>query len=170
MRIAVLIIVIVTIFGCTSTYQQIDVTGPAAKLLKGGSVVIATPANGSYGTREYPLSGSMTAQAVRAAFAKFTNTISVSADCSELECLKKNAASHFDYCVIPEILQWEDRSTEWSGIKDKLEIKLSIFDGTNWTLLASTILSGKSRWATFGGDHPQDLLPEPLDEYIGSLY
>ncbi|WP_254924651.1 DUF4823 domain-containing protein [Aeromonas sp. A35_P] len=29
---------------------------------------------------------------------------------------------------------------------------------------------GKSKWATFGGDHPQDLLPEPTEKYVNSLY
>jgi Domain of unknown function (DUF4823) len=36
--------------------------------------------------------------------------------------------------------------------------------------VASTLISGQSKWATFGGDHPQDLLPEPLNSYVESLY
>lgn len=76
-------------------------------------------------------------------------------------CLEKTQAQPYGYYVIPEILHWEDRATEWSGIPDRLEVKLSIFDG-NKKELASTIITGKSKWATLGGDHPQDLLPEPL--------
>jgi hypothetical protein len=51
-----------------------------------------------------------------------------------------------------------------------LEIKLSIYAAGNGDVLASTVLAGRSKWATFGGDHPQDLLPDPLSEYVGSLY
>ncbi len=34
----------------------------------------------------------------------------------------------------------------------------------------SAIIKGKSGLATFGGDHPQDLLPKPVGEYIDALY
>ena len=71
---------------------------------------------------------------------------------------------------MPEILHWEDRNTEWSGIKDKIEIKLVVYDAATGNELASTIIAGKIKWATFGGDHPQDLLPEPLKRYVESLY
>ena len=72
--------------------------------------------------------------------------------------------------AIPEILHWKDRATEWSGIPDKIEVKLSVYESNSEKELASTVLSGKSKWATFGGDHPQDLLAEPLNKYIGTLY
>lgn len=170
MRITFLVIIAAMISGCASTYKQTNLTEPAAKLLKAGSVVIATPANGSYETKEYPKSGEMTALAIQAAFAKFTNTITVSPNCTELGCLKKNDSATSVYYVIPEILHWEDRATEWSGIPDKIEVKLIIYEWQNWKEIASTIISGKSKWATFGGDHPQDLLSEPLNKYVESLY
>ncbi|WOA51920.1 DUF4823 domain-containing protein [Dickeya solani] len=37
-------------------------------------------------------------------------------------------------------------------------------------LYTSVILSGKSKFVTFGGDHPQDLLPDSINNYISSLY
>ncbi len=39
--------------GCTSTYTRRNLTEPSAKLVRGKSVVIATPANGRYSNREY---------------------------------------------------------------------------------------------------------------------
>ena len=170
MRIFFVIIIAAVISGCASTYKQTKLTEPARKLLKEISVVIATPVNGSYETREYSTSGEMTALAVQTAFARFTNTITVVSDCKELGCLKKNSSATAGYYVIPEILHWEDRATEWSGIPDKIEVKLSIYDGQNWKEIASTIISGKSKWATFGGDHPQNLLQDPINKYVESLY
>ncbi len=161
MRYLALLLVISIVCGCASTYEQMDVTAPSAKLLPGTSVMIATPNDGRYETKTYSGSGNMTAAAVNAAFARYSDKVSVSADCQDIECLKNQSAS-VDYYVVPEILHWEDRNTEWSGKKDKLEIKLSVFDAADGTTLATTIISGKSKWATFGGDHPQDLLPEPL--------
>ena len=167
------IVLLVTIFfasGCASTYKQTDLNAPTQKLERGKSILIATPSNGSYDGKEYTGSGQSTALAVRSAFARHSNNITVFAECSNLQCLKSSSAPSVDYYVVPEILHWEDRNTEWSGIKDKLEIKVSIYDATDGTELSTTIISGKSKWVTFGGDHPQDLLPEPLGKYVDSLY
>jgi hypothetical protein len=160
----------ITLSGCAATYKQNVLSAPTTKAVKGKSVIIATPRNGAYENKEYISSGKMTALATKAAFAKFTNTITISSNCSELACLQTLQPSEFDYYVIPEILHWEDRATEWSGIPDKIEIKISIYEGLEGEELSSTIIAGKSKWATFGGDHPQDLLEKPLNEYVQSLY
>ena len=169
MRYPTLLLAIGLAYGCASTYEQVDVTAPSAKLQQGKSIMIATPSDGSYASSSYSGSGNMTAVAVNAAFARYSDNISVSTECKDIECLKTQSTS-VDYFVVPEILQWEDRNTEWSGKKDKLEVKLSVFDAADGATLATTIISGTSKWMTFGGDHPQDLLPEPLNKYVESLY
>jgi hypothetical protein len=112
----------------------------------------------------------MTANAVKAAFSRFSNNIHVTEECLGLECLKKIPIGKYAYYVEPDILHWEDRATEWSGIPDRIEIKISVYDAISGAELASSIVSGKSKWGTFGGDHPQDLLPEPVNKYVESLY
>jgi Domain of unknown function (DUF4823) len=170
MRIATLIVSALILSGCAATYKQNTLAQPSAKLVRGNSVAIATPANGFYGKTEYQASGNMTSLAVRAAFARFSNTTTVLPQCKDLACLKGSNIPAHNYYVVPEILHWEDRATEWSGIPDRIEVKISIYDGQTSREVASTIISGKSKWATFGGDHPQDLLPEPLNAYVESLY
>lgn len=170
MRTLIIAVAAVFIPGCAATYKHNALTELEAKLVRERSVVIATPSNGFYETKEYPVSGKMTANAIRAVFARFTNSVSISSGCKDLDCLRSDRSRSYDYYVIPEILHWEDRATEWSGKPDRIEVKVSIYDSHSVRELASTVISGKSKWATFGGDHPQDLLPEPLDAYIGSLY
>jgi Domain of unknown function (DUF4823) len=170
MRVASLLFFVALVSGCSATFNQSVLQEPNTKLVKGKSVLIATPANGWYGKTEYPDSGRMTAFATRAAFARFTNNSVVSVGCKDLACLKSNTKGPFDYYVIPEILHWEDRATEWSGLPDKIEVKVVVYDGGTAKEVASTLISGQSKWATFGGDHPQDLLPEPLNSYVASLY
>ena len=138
------------ISGCTSTYTQTTLSEPTVTLQSGKVVVIAIPVNGSYEGKEYSGSGRSTALAVRAAFAKFASETSIIMECQTLSCLTEKAGTSTDYLVVPEILHWEDRATEWSGIKDKLEIKLSVYDARTGKELAATILTGKSKWATFG--------------------
>jgi len=170
MRYLTLIIAISLASGCASTYEQTSLTAPTEKLQSGKSILIATPSNGFYEAKEYSGSGDTTARAVRSAFARYSNNVAVSPECSNLECLKSSQSTPVDYYVVPEILHWEDRNTEWSGIKDKLEVKVAVYDAKDGTELSTTIISGKSKWATFGGDHPQDLLPEPINKYVESLY
>ena len=167
MRIIAFCSCVVLLSGCASTYKHSTLAEPNAKLERGKTVLIATPANGSYESKEYQNSGKMTASAVRTAFARFASSTTVLPECKDIVCLGRNP-SH-DYYVVPEILHWEDRATEWSGIPDRIEVKISIFD-IDRKETASAVISGKSKWATFGGDHPQDLLPEPMNTYIESLY
>lgn len=156
--------------GCASTYQQKSLTPLSAKLVQGKSILIATPANGSYGGQTYVSSGQATANAVRQAFSGYSNRVSVSTECTEIECLKNKSDTPFDYYVVPQILHWEDRATEWSGKKDKLEVKLTVYLGTDSTEISNQLIAGKSKWATFGGDHPEDLLRDPVTLYVQGLY
>jgi hypothetical protein len=170
MHFPLFLILVVLMAGCASTYKQSLLNEPSAKLVKGRSIVIATPSNGWYEKKEYAASGKMTMLATKAAFARFSSSITISDDCRDLTYLKNNGLNSFDYYVVPEILHWEDRATEWSGISDKIEVKISVYEGQGWKELVSTLISGKSKWMTLGGDHPQDLLPEPLNQLVESLY
>jgi hypothetical protein len=167
MRFSTLIVFTSILSGCTATYKQEALIQPNINLVRGKSVAIATPINGFYETEEYQSSGKMTSLAVQSAFARFSSTITVMPECKNIACLKDS--NHY-YYVIPEILHWEERATEWSGKPDKIEVKISVYDNLNLKELASTIISGTSKWATFGGDHPQDLLDEPINAYVQSLY
>lgn len=170
MRIPTLLIAALIASGCASSYEHTPLTAPTQQLDSDKSVLIATPNDGSYESANYANSGRMTAVAVQAAFAQHTSNVAVSTECSDIDCLKISQTTIADYYVVPEILHWEDRNTEWSGKKDRLEIMLTVYDATDGTELSSTKISGKSKWATFGGDHPQDLLPEPLKQYLATLY
>jgi hypothetical protein len=155
---------------CASTYKHEVVSNPSAKLERGKAVLISTPKNGFYEREEYPSSGKHTAAATQAAFARFANRVVVSSSCADLPCLQVEGKQSYAYFVVPEILHWEDRATEWSGKPDRIEVKLIVFDAQTTVAIASIVISGKSKWASFGGDHPQDLLPEPLKQYVESLY
>jgi hypothetical protein len=155
---------------CASTYNQNLVTPAAGKLQRGKAVLIATPKSGSYENHQYFASGRQTADAAKAAFGRFSERVSVSSRCSELACLQDEAMGGADYFVVPRILHWEDRNTEWSGKPDRIEIGLVVAEARGAGILASVVLTGQSKWATFGGDHPQDLLPEPIKAFVDSLY
>lgn len=154
--------------GCTAKYMQNDVSTNQGKLDSRQPVTIATPVDGRYDAKAYSGSGEMTATAVRAAFSRYSNQVKVIPTCQDIACLRQHSTS--GYYVVPEILHWEDRATEWSGIPGKIQVKLAVYDLNGTEPLAATVITGQSKWATFGGDHPQDLLPQPLSEYVKAQY
>jgi len=168
----VLFIVSISIFlsSCAASYNQQILKDATSKLERDKGVFISTPRNGWYGKIEYKNSGKMTANAVKAAFSRFSNSVYISEECVGLECLKTAVTTKYAYYVVPEILHWEDRATEWSGIPDRIDVKISVYDIASGSEISSTVITGTSKWATFGGDHPQDLLPEPVNYYVQSLY
>ena len=85
------------------------------------------------------------------------------------EALQSARAQSAKYVVFPVILAWEDRATEWSGKADRVSVKISIVEVHTEDVLNTAVVSGRSGLATLGGDHPQDLLPLPVDEYLSRL-
>ncbi|MCL1145137.1 DUF4823 domain-containing protein [Shewanella marinintestina] len=161
---------LLTLAGCSSSYKHNEFQKPEVQLDRNVGVLISTPENGFYDQTEYKNSGRMTANEIRRAFSKNSRKVSITKDCEGVSCLETIDSSTYGYYVQPIILHWEDRATEWSGIPDKLEIQIITFDSKTKKEIANTTFSGKSKWATFGGDHPQDLLEEPVTAYVESLY
>lgn len=158
---------------CTSTYEQRELTAPSAVLDTTRKVVVALPADGRYSTTVYADSGRTTAQAVVDAFASHAasaTTLDASAGHSAESALSAARGANAGYLALPEILHWEDRATEWSGREDVLAVRLSVYEVPSGSLLASAEIHGKSKWMTFGGDHPQDLLADPIQHYVAGIY
>jgi biopolymer transport protein ExbD len=159
--------------GCSAKYTtvQVNENSTIPKIERSKSVLISVPKDGHYAANQYVGSGKMTAMSVKSAFARYTNDIKISESCSEKpDCIAEAKNNQYYYLAYPEILQWEDRATEWSGLPDRIEIKITIFDTALNSEVDSVIIRGKSKWMTMGGDHPQDLLQSPISQYISKIY
>lgn len=157
---------------CVDTHQLIvsDVDG-AVRLRPADTIFIAVPEDGAYGADIYRGSGRNTAQIIYSAFSKHTRSARIGHSVQSFEeALASTRKGGQKYLVYPTILHWEDRATEWSGIPDKVEVKIEIVESTSGEAIASGVAKGKSGLATFGGDHPQDLLPDPVEEFVSSVY
>lgn len=155
--------------GCES-YEHTEYVEPANVLDSSLGVLISIPEDGVFGPHNYRNSGRMTANAIRKAFMTHTATVTIIEDCHGHECLDGVDGTRYGYYVQPEILHWEDRATEWSGKSDRLEVQVTVYDTSTKSEIVSSSYKGKSQWLTLGGDHPQDLLPKPTEEFIASLY
>lgn len=64
----------------------------------------------------------------------------------------------------------EDRATERNGKSDKISMKYIIIDVGSGEEIASTGVSVSRKWATLGGDHPEDFVPQTVQDLIDSLF
>lgn len=173
MRLFALVVFMALLLGCAHSYElstrPADIAVP--RLSPDTKVYVALPEDGSYGSTVYNGSGPMTAKAIAKSFLKYcVEVMEESSHQSYATALEEARKQGCDLLVYPVILHWEERATEWSGLPDRISIKLTLTDAKTEKLLDSIVIDGKSRWATFGGDHPQDLLPEPIDRYVGTLF
>jgi hypothetical protein len=168
-----LIVFVVSMFGCADTHHIVrsSPVGASSKFGAGDSFYIAVSRDGVYDSKVYRGSGVMTTQILRSSFIKRVQKIQLDRsyrpfDKSLLEAKQAN----YKYLVYPTILEWEDRATEWSGRPDRASINVDIVDVTSGQTVESVVINGKSGLATLGGDHPQDLLPIPVEEFVSTLF
>jgi Domain of unknown function (DUF4823) len=172
MRREVLVSIIAFVLaGCASSYKSVTHEPLAAKLEAHASFYVLLPADGQYGSKTYPNSGLATAHAIAQALASHADKVVEASSVEDLATALTNAKQgKIRYVFETTILGWEDRATEWSGLPDKVSLKFSVYDTGTGRSLAATVVNASSKWATFGGDHPQDLLPEMTQAFVDSLF
>ncbi len=164
-------LIIFFITGCADVHKVVRTSSKQIKLKPNATAYISIPRDGRYGNKNYAGSGATTAQVILLAFSKYLTQVETGHEYqSYKEAFSTAQSNQVDYLIFPSILAWEDRATAWSGISDKVSVKISIISVRTTKTIDSAIISGKSGIATFGGDHPQDLLPEPIENYAKALF
>ncbi|MBI4660857.1 MAG: DUF4823 domain-containing protein [Verrucomicrobia bacterium] len=159
--------------GCQHSFQEIPATGVPAKpkLRTDSTVYVAIPPDARFKNEFVFNSGQLTAVAIRDAFAAYVKRAYVGRKPESFtEGLETARANLCTYFVYPSILRWEDRATEFSGRRDRIEIRIEVVEAASGEILHAATLRGRSRWFTDGGDTPQDLLQEPVRNYVASLF
>jgi Domain of unknown function (DUF4823) len=171
MRILVIFSILIVLTSCADTHEVHRVSQVSQRLSADGIAYVSVPPDGRYGSTVYTGSGAMASQIVVAAFSRhMTRVEQASAPQTFVKSLEAAKQARATYLVAPAILHWEDRATEWSGRPDKVELRISVVDTASGKVIETAVVSGTSGLATFGGDHPQDLLPEPVQQYVDSLF
>ena len=156
--------------GCSSKYNYTCKKEASTKLVEGKGVAISIPEDGTFNSKSYQDSGKMTANAVKKSLNKHTETIDLIPTCKAEDCFNNLAKDKYQYLFLPTINHWEERATEWTGLPDRITITLDVYDTNKEELITSQEFSGASKWFTFGGDHPQDLLSVPMKKIVNEMY
>lgn len=155
--------------GCTHTYELDRLPGDT-RIGRDARVYVAEPAPGKYDVRPYTESGRQTRDAIAQAFAGRVAKVEIGVQPEGKEVALASARQRGDTLAVVTVIEhWEERATEWTGKPDRIELRIEIFDVATGALVDSAFVSGKSRWATFGSDHPQDLLPRAVGDYVAEL-
>jgi len=173
MRITIILLVTALLtVGCADSHQLIrNNTNSVSKLTPNDSFYIAVSRDGVYGAKIYQGSGLSSSQVLHSALSKHARNVQSGQSFLPFEeSLKYARDNNYKYLVYPTILEWEDRATEWSGIPDRVELKIEFIQTATGRIVESGIVKGKSGLGTFGGDHPQDLLPIPINEFVSILF
>jgi len=173
MKGGLLLLAMALVTGCAHTYgtSRTYTDMPKPKLATDGNAYLALSKPGAIGKKIYPQSGMMTSEEIRKALTHYMPQVVVGGQPENYDTALASARRvKARYLILPEIQQWEDHPTEWTGQPDRIAVKIRVIDVTSGDLLDAVDISGISRWFTFGGDHPQDLLQKPVGAYIKSLF
>jgi hypothetical protein len=167
----ILAVALIAMGGCSSKYRIDAIQRPAAPVDSKGSAYVMASNDGSYGGKMYVASGRSLSHATVAELSKYMNRVDIAEGAETIEeALAKAKVGGYKYVVQPSILHWEDRNTKWSGRPDRITIKLVLWEVESEKNLSSNVSSASSKWATFGGDHPEDLLPGALSSMVPTLF
>ena len=168
-KIIFLFFITLLFISCTSTYKY-DINNPSKEILeKNKEIAVSVSEDGSYGSDIYNGSGRTLSNTIRQQLKKYSSNVVILKNNETLKDFTDEEIKNYDYIVIPEILHWEDRATAWSGLPDKIEVSIEIYDSKR-NLLKSAILSGKSASMTLGSTDPSELLEEPLSTFFKSVF
>jgi hypothetical protein len=171
MRFVGLLLFAAALSGCADSHDWTPQQNGSARIASGDRILISTPADGEYGNHVYKGSGRSTAKILYNATSAKSRMVRIGGVSENFEdAVTQAQRSDQDILIFPTILHWEDRATEWSMIPDKVEVKVDVVDVRTGGIISSGVIKGSSGLATLGGDHPQDLLPEPVAEFVSSLF
>ncbi|GAW87913.1 conserved hypothetical protein [Bathymodiolus platifrons methanotrophic gill symbiont] len=164
-----LLFIMFILSGCTAKYDVIRYDN--TQLSINDSYYISNPKDGKYAEINYVNSGEMT----RDALFNELSTLGVKTEkadktLSKIDSLLSAKQQGYVFLIYPTILHWEDRATEWSGLRDRAKIKLELIDTDTKVTVDNAIFNLVGTWWTFGGLHPQDMVSEAVKEYFKKVF
>ena len=168
-----IIILVFALFitACTSKYKTDMFTAPSESLTWSGVAYIKLASDGVYGEKTYSGSGKTVTQNLHSVITAHSRKSVIAEKRQSFE--DAMATAHEISATVlfePTILNWEDRATEWSGRPDQVTIRIVVWDVETRRELASSVEKASSKFFTFGGDHPQDLVPHMMKNFANKVF
>ena len=169
---ALLLAAFALLTGCKSSYSEKEISSETPPLLKSNTrIYVAIPFDATFKKEIAEGSGKQTAQAFQVAFMKYTRSVYTSKfPESAAEALEIARAGHMEYLLYPTLLRWEDRATEFTGMRDKLAVRAELIDVRTGKVVFSREFEATGKFMTDGGETPKDLLDQPAEQFANSIF
>ena len=172
LRPAIFLAALFAIVGCVGSQTTTSLVDNKTGVIgEETSFVVAVEADGTYINKPHPESGRMARDAMVAALSTYAGTVTemrsyVPEDAAIMGANEQGA----DYLVYLKLHHWEERATEWSGLPDRIRVEIRLIDGQSGEVVEARMIEAESKFATLGGDHPEDLLIVPFDTFSRDLF
>src|SRR5687767_7820518 len=116
---------------CKNTYkQEVREEQPLREPLSAKSkIYIAMPEDAMDKKETAAGSGKRTTLAFQEAFQRHTrNVITAKLPETQTAALGQARRMRCDYVVLPTIIEWKERPTEWTGVRDRLTLKVDLLE------------------------------------------
>jgi len=121
-------------------------------------------------TKLYLGSGIAVANKVQAALLSIFSEVEMFNTKNKEKAIHLSKRQKVKYLVVPAILHWEDRNTPWSGVADKIEVKIEVFDMKTDKMVNNIIFKANNEWATLSDKPPEDLLDNEFNKAIIDMF
>lgn len=162
--------------GCAVGYEEAYIMDPllerqSGALSKSAGFVVAVQGDGRYGDKVKAGSAAKTRSSMVEALSKHATRVQpIPGFVSEAQARHDARSRGTEFLIYMQILNWEERVTAWSGKPDRLEVEIRLIDVNRDKMLEAVVVKGNSKFATLGGDHVEDLLAKPFNDYAASLF
>lgn len=172
------IVAMVLLTAC-STSSKISTEGfDSAGLKIGEPVAISIPEDSGYERIvgegktyvQYPGSGILAAQTIRDVFMRHSRSVEILFGCQDTACLDAEKVKNFYYLVILKLDQWEESNTPWSGVPDRVKLRLEVYKSADKKQLGVVNISVDSAIMTLKDDTVSNLLLMSATGPINQLY
>lgn len=153
---------------CGSTFELLNGKSSSIKMERNKAILITTADNGYYGDKEYGGSGRNTTNTLRTKIIPYASVVDISPE-RNFKHVDKDDLLNYDYVIVPELYQWEDRATNMNFMPDKVILGLTVYDNTG-VMLNHIEIKGESTKVTMANNDPIELVEEGLDIYIRQLF
>jgi len=162
----------IVILSCTTTNVITPNNSSTRINLKNTDIIfLALPKDGGYRNDIVTGSGKTTLSKLQYVLEDYALKIFVGSTYELIEACKTTAKEKgAKYLFFPTIANWEDRATAWSGLPDKVEIKMVIYDLENDQIIYSVQLNSQSKRLTMGTTDPSELLLGLFQEFAQQIY
>jgi hypothetical protein len=157
------------------SYRMVDTSGvekSVEPLIPDKSVVVSVPSDGSYHLRSYAGSGLEVAQNTATAFSRYAKRVEIanSGIQDKKGLLAAARSANVSYLIVPAIVHWEPRDTDWSGLPSQVDVSITVTEVETGREIRSTVLEARGAPTASVGSSIDALYLSVIGEHVAALY